>query len=58
MSAEPGWPIEREVQGHDVVNGGHGHDEAAVSGLGIGRATDPRVASDIRAGRLRPLPEA
>lgn len=44
-----------KVQGNYVVNGGHGNYEAVISGLGIGRVTDLRVAEDIRAGRLRPI---
>jgi DNA-binding transcriptional LysR family regulator len=44
-----------KVQGNYVVNGGHGNYEAVMSGLGIGRVTDLRVAEDIRNGRLRPI---
>jgi DNA-binding transcriptional LysR family regulator len=44
-----------KVQGNYVVNGGHGNYEAVMSGLGIGRVTELRVAEDIRNGRLRPI---
>ncbi len=53
-----GRPLKLKVQGNYVVNGGHGNYEAVISGLGIGRVTDLRVADDIRQGRLRPLLEA
>ena len=42
-----------KVAGNLVVNGGHGNYEALVAGLGIARATDLRVAGDIKSGRLR-----
>jgi DNA-binding transcriptional LysR family regulator len=42
-----------KVSGNFVVNGGHGNYEAVMAALGIARATDLRVAVDIRAGRLR-----
>lgn len=40
------------VSGNFVVNGGSGHYEALISGLGIGRITDLRGREDIAAGRL------
>ncbi|GJE42966.1 LysR family transcriptional regulator [Methylobacterium soli] len=39
--------------GNFVVNGGSGHYEALISGLGIGRITDLRGREDIASGRLR-----
>jgi DNA-binding transcriptional LysR family regulator len=41
--------------GNFVVNGGSGHYEALIAGLGIGRITDLRGREDIAAGRLRRL---
>jgi DNA-binding transcriptional LysR family regulator len=41
------------VSGNFVVNGGSGHYEALLAGLGIGRITDLRGHDDIASGRLR-----
>jgi DNA-binding transcriptional LysR family regulator len=40
------------VSGNFVANNGDANYEALIAGIGIGRATDLRVSSDVAAGRL------